>query len=282
MVSLSHIRFADGLDVVEIEDGDEDKGGEAGVEAAVVEDEAAVHLCGDSADDRAHKAGKNTVAEAVLTRKGTKSCREGKAVHIRLCRERPGNIEIRDQADDNDQNEQRDIAHHDGKNVSDMLTVSRKGERGKDDACGRAGKADTLRKSREDLGENEHNVQIREDRKAVDRDIYHTDRHTELVRKVGTVSCALEKLAVAVNTPLVENEADDKRGGKQHDEEHVHKSAVAVRKRIVALVDDNHFTGLLYTERGVHKGVQEYTEYTDSESRLVEIISAVHSACAGQ
>ena len=97
----SRIRLSDGLYVIEIEYGDEDEGGESGVEAAVVEDEAAVHFRGDSADDCAQKSGEHAVAEAVLSRNRAKTCRECQAVDIRLSRECPRDVKACPPADEN-------------------------------------------------------------------------------------------------------------------------------------------------------------------------------------
>ena len=83
---MSDIRFSDGLDVVEIKNGDQDKGGKTRIESAVVQDKAAVHLCGYGADNGAHKACQHTIAEAVLPCNGAKACCEGQSVDVGLGR----------------------------------------------------------------------------------------------------------------------------------------------------------------------------------------------------
>ena len=79
-----HIRLSYGLNVIEIENRDEDEGGDAGIKATVVEDEAAVHFCCYGANNSAHKACEDSVAEAVLSCYRAKSGCKGKRVDIGL------------------------------------------------------------------------------------------------------------------------------------------------------------------------------------------------------
>ena len=64
--------------------------------------------------------------------------------------------------------------------------------------------------------------------------------------------------------------------------EGVHKSTIAVRKRVIAFVDNWGIYGLCYAKRAVHKGIQEYTENTDGKARLVKAVSVMHLRRAGQ
>ncbi len=255
LCGILHVGLSDGLDVVEIENGDQDEGGEAGVEAAVVKDEAAVHLGGYGADDRAHKAGEDAVAEAVLAGDRTKSGGECQAVDVGLGGEGPGDVKARDEADNNHQDEQRNVANHYREDVFDMLAVGREGKGGEYDARGRAGKANAIGQAGNDGGDHEHEIQIREHREAVYGNIDHTDRHTELVGEIGAVSGTFKQVAVAALASVVEDKSEDKRHRKKGDEKDIHKSAIAVRERVVAIVGDRQFSWLLDAEGAVHKGV---------------------------
>ena len=182
-----HVRLPDGLDVVEIENGDQDEGGEAGVEAAVVKDEAAVHLGSYCANDRAHKAGKNAVAEAVLASDRTKSGGECQAVDVRLCGERPRDVKAGNEADKDHKDEQRNVANHYREDVFDMMTVSRKGKGGKYDSRCCAGEANTIGQAGNDGGDHKDEIEICEHHKAVYGNIDHTDRHAEFVGEIGAI-----------------------------------------------------------------------------------------------
>ena len=72
------------LYLIKIEDGDEDQCGKSGVEAAVVEYEAAVHFCGYGAYDSAHKACQYAVTESLFSGERTKTRCKSQAVDICL------------------------------------------------------------------------------------------------------------------------------------------------------------------------------------------------------
>ena len=277
-----HVRFSDGLDVVEIENGDEDEGGEAGVEAAVVKDKSAVHFCGYGADDRAHKAGEDAVAEAVLAGDRAKAGRKREAVDVRLVGEGPRNVKSGDLADDNHKREERNIAHRDRENVADVLAVGGEGKSGKNDSDGRAGEAHAGGQAGENRRNYKDKVQVCEHRKAVYGDVDHTNLHSEFIGEVGAVAGALKQLAVATQASLVEDESDNKRKREKDDEEHVHKATIAVRKRIVCVVYYRSASRLFNAEGAIHKGVEEYTEDADSKSGLVKAVSVVHRCRSGQ
>ena len=241
-----------------------------------------MHLCGDGADYRAHKSCNHTVAEAVLSRNGTKARRECQAVDIRLGRQGPRNVKAHQSADDDNEDKECDVSHGYGENVPDMLSVSGECERGEDYSRGCTGKSYARGQAGKDGRDNEYEIEIREYSKAVYGDIDHTDRHTELVGKISTVSRTFQKLAIAADASLVEDKSDGKGHGKQKDKEHVHKSAIAVRKRVVAIVYYRQISRLSYSESAVHKRVEKYTENTDGKSCFIEAVAVVHSRCAGQ
>ena len=118
-----------------------------------------------------------------------------------------------------------------------MLAVSRKGKRGKNYSRCRTGKAYAKWQTREDRGYHKHQIQIREYSKSVHGNIDHTNRHTELVGEVSTVARALQKAKVSAKALLVKDESKCKRHGEENDKEHVHKSAISVRKRVIAVID---------------------------------------------
>ena len=129
--------------MIKIEDGDEDQRSKTGVEATVVEYESAVHFCGCSAYNGAHKACQHAVTESVFSGKRTKTRCKCQAVDICLSGQRPRNVKISDQTKDDDQGKQCNVADCDRKYVFYMLPISRKGKGGKYDAYGCSGKSDT-------------------------------------------------------------------------------------------------------------------------------------------
>ena len=270
------------LYIIIIEDRDEHECCKSCGKAAVIKHESAVHLCRYGAYHSAKHACEDAVSHAVSTCDGTEACSEGKAIDIRLCRERPRDIEAADQADANDRKEERYVAENDGKDVSRVLTVGGKGERGKDDAHRGAREADTCRKRREYLGENKDEIEICEDREAVDGDIHHTDRHTELIGKVDTVTRALNELAIATEALAVRKESKEEREGEEQGEKYVHKAAISVRHRVILGIRNFYLSGVGNSERLIHKCVDEDAEDTDSESCLIEVIAAVHRRSTGK
>ena len=277
-----HVRLSDGLDVVEIKDGDQNKGGKAGIEAAVIKDESTVHLCSYGADDRAHKSGKDAVSESVLSCNRTKSGRKGEAVDVRLGRERPGDIEAAYLANDNHEDEERNVANRNREYVSYMLTVGSKCKCGKYDTGSRTGKTNAHGQTRENGRNDEYEIKIRKHRKAVYGDVDHADLHSELIGEVSAVAGTFKQFTVAAHASFITEESDDKRKCEQQNEENVHKPTVTVRKRVVCIVCYRRAAGLFNAKRAIHKGVEEYTENADGKAGLIKAISMVHSGSSGQ
>ena len=69
----------------------------------------------------------------------------------------------------------------------------------------------------------ENQIQICEHCKSVYSNVYHTNRHSEFIGEIGTVACAFYKVAVAADTLLIQDEADDEGQGKEDDEEYENK-----------------------------------------------------------
>ena len=270
------------LYIIIIEDRDEHKCCKSCGEAAVIKHESAVHLCGHGAYHSAERACENAVSHAVSACYGAESGGEGKAIDIRLCGERPGNVEAADQADANDRKEERYVAEGDRKDVSRVLTVGGKGERGKDDAHGGPGEADSQRKRREYLGENKDEIEIYEDRKAVQSDIYHTHRHTELIGEIDAVTGASDQRAIASEASAVCKESPKKSERKEDRKKYVHKSAIGVGHRVVLGILDGYLSGIGNAESLIHKCVDKDAEDTDSESCFIEVITAVHRRSTGK
>ena len=270
------------LYIIIIEDRDEHECCKSCGKAAVIKHESAVHLCRYGAYHSAKRACENAVSHAVSACYGAESGGEGKAIDIRLCGERPRDIEAADQADANDRKEERYVAENDGKDVSRMLTVGGKGERGKYDAHGGPGEADSQRKRREYLGENEDEIEICEDRKAVQSDIYHTHRHTELIGEIDAVAGASDQRAIATEASAVCKESPNKSERKEDREKYVHKSAIGVGHCVIIAVYNNYLTRIVDAESLIHKGVDKDAEDTDGKSCFIEVIAAMHSRRAGQ
>ena len=70
--------------MIGIQNGNHDQGGQTGGEAAVIQNEAAVHACGGRAYDCVDQTGKDTLFPSVSARDGTKTGGEGDSVDIYL------------------------------------------------------------------------------------------------------------------------------------------------------------------------------------------------------
>ncbi len=270
------------LDLVKIKQGNQYQRGKSRRKAAVVQHEAAVHIGGNGAYRRAEHSRDNAVAEAVFARDGAKPRGKGESVDIRLRGQRPRDVKPRNKTDGDNAHPKRQVPDGDGKDVARVLSVRRKGQGGKDHAHRRARKAHAARKRGEYFGQNENDIQIRNEEQSVDGNVYHTKRHTELVGKILAVARAFYKLFVLAHAPLPQNNARDEICGKENDEKYVHKAAICVRTCKIFGVVNGRGGRRVDAERVVHKGVDENAEHTYGKSRLVEIVASVHSGCARQ
>ena len=196
------------LDVVEIKNGDEDESGKTCVEASVIEDEAAVHSGSRCADDGAEYSRNDSILEAVATRNGAKTCCEGKSVDIRLSRECPRHVRSNNKANATNESEEDGISKDDRRYVFWMLTVCGEGERSENNACGRTCKSYALGQEGEYRGKPEDDVEISKDAKSVYTKVDKTERYTELVGVVKTVSRAGCELAIVLEAFAVEEKAE--------------------------------------------------------------------------
>ena len=277
-----HIRLTYGLHIIEIENWNEDQGGESRVKAAVIEDKSAVHFRSYGADYGAHKARQHTVAEAVLSRNGTEPRGKRQAVYIRLGRQSPRNGSARRLADKHHQYKEGDVAQRDGKDVLYMLSVRRKGQGCEDNSCGCPRKANARGQPRENLGKHEDEIEIDKYSGAVNGNIYHREGHTEFIREIHSVTRAVKQVAIAPHTLSVKDKSRRKGQGKQDYEKDVHKSAVAVGEGVICIICDGQIPRLLHPEGAIHKGMEENAENADGESRLIEAVTAVHRRRSGQ
>ena len=241
-----------------------------------------MHIGGNGAYRCAEHARDHSVAEAVLARDRAKPRGEGKSVDIGLRRQRPRDIKPRKQTYNGNNCPKHRVADGDGKDVARVLTVRRKRQRGKDNADRRARKAHSCGQGGEHLGQNEHDIQVRDDEKPVDGNIYHTKRHTEFVGKIRAVARAFYELCVVLDAPPRQDYACKQGRGKENEEKYVHKAAVGVGKRKIARVFYRRSRGRVNAERVVHKGVDENAEKSDGKPRLIEIVPSVHGGSAWQ
>ncbi len=270
------------LDLVKIKQRNEYQRGKSRGKSAVVKHESAVHIGGNGAYRCAKHARDNAVAKAVLTRDRAKPRGKGKSVDIRLRGQRPRNIKPRNETDGDNADPKRQVADGDGKNVARVLSVRRKGQGGKHHADRRTRKANAARKRGEYFGQDEHNIQIRNDEQSVDRNIYYAKRHTEFVEKLRAVARAFYKVFVLTHASFPQNNARDEICGKENEEKHVHKAAICVRKRKIFGIINGRGWRRVDAERVIHKGVNENAEKPYGKPRLIEIVPSVHGGSAGQ
>ena len=278
----SYVVFEFRFDLVKIKDGQEHEGGETGVEAAVIENETAMHRCGGGADDGADEACENADLPSVFTGEGAKTRGEGDAVDIALCGKCPRHVHATEGTDDADEHEQKRITHRDGPDGAGVLSICGEGESGKGDADGGAREADTLRQEGEDLGQNKDHVEIGKDAKAVNTHVDEANGHTEFVEEVCAIARAVQELFIAVKAETVEGKAEEDRRGKKKNEKDIHKSAICVGKGIVSGVIDHDGVGCFDAEGAIHKGIDKNTENTDGETCFIHIEATMHGCRAGQ
>ena len=163
-----------------------------------------------------------------------------------------------------------------------MLSVSRKGQSRKDYANRRPCKAYARGKLRKNLGQNEYQIKICNYAHSVYCDINQANRHSEFIGKIGSVACAFQKLLVLSYASAIHKKADDKRANKENRKEHVYKSAISIRKRIIF--------GIFYhcigrqgdSKRFIHKRIDKNSKQSDSKPRLVKTVSAMHRGSTRQ
>ena len=237
---------------------------------------------GGRAYDRADKACQNSRLNAVLSRKGAKSCGECQTVYVTLGGKRPRNINSAKSANSAGEGKQKNVTQNDGVDISWVLTVCRKGKGGKGYANGCSRKSAAAWKGGEDFGQNEHKIKVGYNAKAVYGDVDKADGHSKPVGKVYIVACASEQFSVVSNGFYTENRAYGKGEREENRKEDVHKLAVGVGHSVIFGVVDNRLHGLLCSEDLIHKGVDKDAEYSYGKSCLIHIISAVHCGSSRQ
>ena len=271
-----------GLDAIKIEHRNQDQRGEPRIEAAVVKDKSAVHCCGRGADNGTDKSCNNAPFPSVFACNGAKSGCKRQAVDVGLGRKRLGNVQSAHGTNAAGSYEQNGISQSDGSNVFGVLSVSREGQRGKRNANGGARKADALGQKRENLGQEEHQIEVCQNTKSVYAKVDKTNGHTEFIGKVEAVPRAFQERAVIAEGAAVEQKAEQLAKGKEDDEKDIHKSPINVPKAfiIVGVLPYYRF-GRHDAERFVKEAVHKNTEHSQSEPRLVHIVTAVHSGGSG-
>ena len=126
-----------------------------------------------------------------------------------------------------------------------------------------------VRELRENVRENEYQVEIGDDGKAVYGNIDHAKRHSEFVREVCSVSRAFQELAVFPQSLGMQAKTDDKRDTEEDQKEDVHKSAIGIRQRKIVGIVDLDVGGRFYAEGVIHEGVYEYAEQSDGKTCFI-------------
>ena len=272
-----------GLDTVKIEHRNQDQRGEPRIEAAVVKDKSAVHCRGRGADNGTDKSRNNAPFPSVFACNGAKSGCKRQAVDVGLGRKRPGNVQSAHGTNAAGSHKQNGISQSDGSNVFGMLSVSREGQRGKRNANGGARKADALGQKRENLGQEEHQIEVCQNTKSVYTKVDKANGHTEFIGKIEAVPRAFQERAVIAEGAAVEQKAEQLTKSKEDDEKDIHKSPINVPKAfiIVGVLPYYRF-GRHDAKRFVKEAVYKNTEHSQSEPRLVHIVTAVHSGGSGQ
>ena len=174
-----------GENVIGVEDGNHDQRGKTRSEAAVEENEAAVHACRGRAYDRVDQTCEQTLLPSVLSRNRAKTGGKGNAVDICLRGKHPRNGSAEESIYNANEGKERDVAENNGSDITRMLPVcgkcqrrKKRTDRGTRKSCGH-GQLNGWEDHAEKIGHDEDDIQVCKKAKAVDTEVDKANGHSE-------------------------------------------------------------------------------------------------------
>ena len=258
-----------------LKDRQEEHGGDAGGEAAVIQHEAAVKGAGDRTHGSAHKTCGKSGPQAVAAYDRTKSGGKSRAVYVALRRDGPGQFAAIDVAEEHAGKIEKLVSYQNRPYVCRMLADTCEGESGQDHADGRSGKA-CLR------GEEYGDIYIDQKDESMEACVDQANRHAVLCGEVAGISRIFDQGAEPFKAFSVQKVSCQDTEQEKHSKEQVAVKPVGMAEAGVNSVSYSQGSRRYGTCSLIHQIVDKETEKAEGQSAVVQVVALMPGSGSGK